>query len=58
MSKAQKDEALAKIANGWRVMSVGKSKFCIDDVVVHVRFCSTNAQAPDQYKCVYHPCYN
>ena len=50
MSKAEKDIALAKIAKGQSIVSIGKSKFRIVSCIVHVRFCSTNVRAPEKYK--------
>lgn len=50
VSKAEKDAALAKIANGAQTVSVGKSKFRVGRSVVHVRFCSENARAPEKFK--------
>ncbi len=50
MSKSEKDSALAKVAKGQSVVSIGKSKFRIGSSVVHVRFCSTNIKAPEKYK--------
>ena len=50
MSKVEKDAALTIVANGAPYISVGKSKFDVNGKVVHVRFCSTNARAPEKYK--------
>ena len=50
VSKVEKDAALNKIANYDTIASIGKSKFRIDKVVVHVRYCSTNEKAPEKYK--------
>jgi len=50
VSKTEKYSALAKIANGKPASSIVKSKFRIDDTVVHVRYCSTNMKAPEKYK--------
>ena len=50
MKREIKEAVLTKISNGMPFISIGKSKFRIEDAVVHVRFCSTNVNAPEKYK--------
>lgn len=50
MSAVEKKAALSKIANGVVIVSAGKAKFRIGNLVVHVRFCSRNLSAPGKFK--------
>lgn len=50
MSAAEKKSALLAIAKGSSVSSLGKAKYRVGSSVVHVRFCSQNARAPERYK--------
>jgi len=50
MSTTEKNAALAKVANGVTVVSVGNAKARIGNAVVHVRYCSRNLSAPGKFK--------
>lgn len=50
MSDAEKRSAVSSLAHGLSVTFVGSSKFRVGSAVVHARFCSANACAPDKYK--------
>lgn len=50
MTTADKKAALTKIAKGVAVTPAGNAKFRIGKSVVHVRFCSTNPNAPGKFK--------
>jgi hypothetical protein len=50
MTNAEKDAALKKIAKGVMVAAAGNAKVRIGKSVVHVRYCSPNASAPEKFK--------
>ena len=50
MSDNEKVKALMKLSGGKDIISVGKSKYCVENTVVHVRFCSENLNSPRKYK--------
>lgn len=50
MSDAEKNAALAKVAKGATVAPAGNAKVRIGKLVVHVHYCSPNANAPGKFK--------
>ena len=50
MTNAEKKAALAKVAKGATVVSLGNAKVSVGKSVVHVRYCSPNASAPGKFK--------
>lgn len=50
MSIAEKKAALTKIAKGENISPAGNAKVRIDKWVVHVRYRSPNANAPEKFK--------
>lgn len=50
MSTTEKNAALAKVANGAAITSAGNAKVRIGKLVVHVRYCSRNLNAPGKFK--------
>lgn len=50
MNTTVKNAALAKVANGATVASVGNAKVRIEKSVVHVRYCSRNPSVPGKFK--------
>ncbi len=50
MSNSEKRAAVSSLAHGLPVTFVGSSKFRVGSAIVHTRFCSVNARAPDKYK--------
>jgi len=50
MSNEEKRRVLIRIAQGSAITPAGRSKYRVKDKAIHVRFCSTNIQAPSKYK--------
>ena len=50
MSNAEKNAALAKVGKGATFAPAGNAKVRIGKSVVHVRYCSPNANAPGKFK--------
>jgi hypothetical protein len=50
MSIAEKKAALTKIAKGKNISPAGNAKVRIEKCVVHIRYCSPNANAPEKFK--------
>lgn len=50
MNKAEKKDALAKVAKGATITPAGRAKFRIGKLVVHIRYCSPNASAPEKFR--------
>jgi hypothetical protein len=50
MSNAEKNAALAKVAKGATIDPAGNAKVRINKSVVHIRYCSPNANAPGKFK--------
>ena len=50
MSTAEKKAALVKVAKGGAVVPAGSAKYRVGKSIVHVRFCSTNPNAPGKFK--------
>lgn len=50
MSAAEKKSALLAIANEANISSLGRAKYQVGNLVVHVRFCSQNPRAWGKFK--------
>jgi hypothetical protein len=50
MSTVEKKKVLTKIAKGQVISPLGNAKVIIGKRVIHVRYCSPNANAPEKYK--------
>lgn len=50
MSVEEKKAALSKIANGATIVSAGNAKVRIGNLIIHVRYCSRNLNAPSKFK--------
>jgi len=50
MNIAEKNAALTRIAKGKTIAPAGNAKVRIGKSVVHVRYCSPNANAPEKFK--------
>ena len=50
MNEADKRRLVAELSNGEIPVSAGRAKLRLNAGVVYVRYCSTNAGNPEQYK--------
>ena len=50
MSDAEKNNVLIKVAKGAKIVQAGNAKVRMGNSVVHVRYCSSNVNAPGKFK--------